>query len=103
MAGPIEIVVAVTGEVNMLGYDDKRNFFRMMVNSPCQVQIIDDEPQPGDERDVPFEVVEQAAAEDDGLQVEGVPAAAAARQARPTGAQRAAGRERSLGRSCCTP
>ena len=43
MAGPIEIVVAVTGEVHMLGYDDKRNFFRMMVNSPCQVQIIDDE------------------------------------------------------------
>ena len=27
----------------MLGYDDKRNFFRMMVNSPCQLQIIDDE------------------------------------------------------------
>ena len=27
----------------MLGYDDKRNFFRMMVNSPCQVQIDDDE------------------------------------------------------------
>lgn len=25
----------------MLGYDDKRNFFRMMVNSPCQVQIND--------------------------------------------------------------
>ncbi|HBN98428.1 MAG TPA: PilZ domain-containing protein, partial [Alteromonas macleodii] len=21
----------------MLGYDDKRNFFRMMVNSPCQL------------------------------------------------------------------
>ena len=27
----------------MLGYDDKRNFFRMMVNSPCQLQITDDE------------------------------------------------------------
>lgn len=27
----------------MLGYDDKRNFFRMMVNSPCQVQINDEE------------------------------------------------------------
>ena len=27
----------------MLGYDDKRNFFRMMVNSPCQLQINDDE------------------------------------------------------------
>ena len=25
----------------MLGYDDKRNFYRMMVNSPCQVSIID--------------------------------------------------------------
>jgi len=27
----------------MLGYDDKRNFFRMMVNSPCQLQVTDDE------------------------------------------------------------
>jgi c-di-GMP-binding flagellar brake protein YcgR len=27
----------------MLGYDDKRNFFRMMVNSPCEVVINDDE------------------------------------------------------------
>jgi c-di-GMP-binding flagellar brake protein YcgR len=27
----------------MLGYDDKRNFFRMMVNSPCQVNIHDAE------------------------------------------------------------
>lgn len=27
----------------MLGYDDKRNFFRMMVNSPCQIQVNDDE------------------------------------------------------------
>lgn len=27
----------------MLGYDDKRNFFRMMVNSPCQLQIDDEE------------------------------------------------------------
>lgn len=26
----------------MLAYDDKRNFYRMMVNSPCQVQIIDE-------------------------------------------------------------
>ena len=25
----------------MLDYDDKRNFYRMMVNSPCQVSIID--------------------------------------------------------------
>lgn len=25
----------------MLGYDDKRNFYRMMVNSPCQVSVID--------------------------------------------------------------
>jgi hypothetical protein len=25
----------------MLGYDDKRNFYRMMVNSPCQVTIMD--------------------------------------------------------------
>lgn len=24
----------------MLGYDDKRNFYRMMVNSPCQVVVI---------------------------------------------------------------
>lgn len=27
----------------MLGYDDKRNFFRMMVNSVCELKIIDDE------------------------------------------------------------
>lgn len=27
----------------MLGYDDKRNFFRMMVNSPCEMMIDDDE------------------------------------------------------------
>jgi c-di-GMP-binding flagellar brake protein YcgR len=27
----------------MLGYDDKRNFFRMMVNSPCQMMINDEE------------------------------------------------------------
>ena len=27
----------------MLGYDDKRNFFRMMVNSACEVVIDDDE------------------------------------------------------------
>ncbi|QJR79473.1 PilZ domain-containing protein [Alteromonas pelagimontana] len=27
----------------MLGYDDKRNFFRMMVNSPCQIEINDEE------------------------------------------------------------
>ena len=25
----------------MLAYDDKRNFYRMMVNSPCQVQMVD--------------------------------------------------------------
>jgi len=25
----------------MLAYDDKRNFYRMMVNSPCQVQMIE--------------------------------------------------------------
>lgn len=25
----------------MLGYDDKRNFYRMMVNSPCLVNVID--------------------------------------------------------------
>ncbi len=24
----------------MLGYDDKRNFYRMMVNSPCQVSLV---------------------------------------------------------------
>jgi len=24
----------------MLGYDDKRNFYRMMVNSPCEVSVI---------------------------------------------------------------
>lgn len=27
----------------MLGFDDKRNFFRMMVNSPCELQVHDDE------------------------------------------------------------
>ncbi|WP_100641664.1 PilZ domain-containing protein [Alteromonas facilis] len=27
----------------MLGYDDKRNFFRMMVNSPCELILNDDE------------------------------------------------------------
>ena len=27
----------------MLSYDDKRNFFRMMVNSVCELKIIDDE------------------------------------------------------------
>ncbi|WP_026375046.1 PilZ domain-containing protein [Aestuariibacter salexigens] len=27
----------------MMGYDDKRNFFRMMVNSPCELKIEDDE------------------------------------------------------------
>lgn len=31
------------GVVVMVGYDDKRNFFRMMVNSDCLVQIEDDE------------------------------------------------------------
>ncbi|MGB3726749.1 MAG: PilZ domain-containing protein [Glaciecola sp.] len=25
----------------MLAYDDKRNFYRMMVNSPCQVKMVD--------------------------------------------------------------
>lgn len=25
----------------MIAYDDKRNFFRMMVNSPCQVVIVE--------------------------------------------------------------
>lgn len=27
----------------MLGYDDKRNFFRMMLNSPCELTMSDDE------------------------------------------------------------
>ncbi|MDP5029421.1 MAG: PilZ domain-containing protein [Paraglaciecola sp.] len=27
----------------MLGYDDKRNFFRMMINSPCEIVVSDDE------------------------------------------------------------
>lgn len=27
----------------MLGYDDKRNFFRMMVNSACELILDDDE------------------------------------------------------------
>ena len=26
----------------MLGYDDKRNFYRMMVNSPCQVKMLEE-------------------------------------------------------------
>ena len=30
----------------MLGYDDKRNFYRMMVNSPCQVSIVDSPSSP---------------------------------------------------------
>jgi len=25
----------------MLGYDDKRNFYRMLVNSPCEVSLLD--------------------------------------------------------------
>ncbi len=25
----------------MLGYDDKRNFYRMLVNSPCQVGLLE--------------------------------------------------------------
>lgn len=31
----------------MLGYDDKRNFYRMMVNSPCQVSILDNSDSTG--------------------------------------------------------
>lgn len=27
----------------MLGYDDKRNFFRMMLNSPCEITVHDEE------------------------------------------------------------
>ncbi len=27
----------------MLGYDDKRAYFRMIMNSPCELKIIDDE------------------------------------------------------------
>ncbi|MCC2615526.1 PilZ domain-containing protein [Aestuariibacter halophilus] len=27
----------------MLGYDDKRNFFRMLLNSPCELKLSDDE------------------------------------------------------------
>ncbi|WP_299074255.1 PilZ domain-containing protein [uncultured Paraglaciecola sp.] len=27
----------------MIGYDDKRNFFRMMVNSVCELKMVDDE------------------------------------------------------------
>ena len=27
----------------MIGYDDKRNFFRMMVNSLCELKIVDEE------------------------------------------------------------
>lgn len=30
-----------TKGVFMLAYDDKRNFYRMMVNSPCQVKLVD--------------------------------------------------------------
>ncbi len=30
----------------MLGYDDKRNFYRMMVNSPCQVNLLDNPSNP---------------------------------------------------------
>jgi hypothetical protein len=26
----------------MLGYDDKRNFYRMMINSPCELTFLDD-------------------------------------------------------------
>jgi c-di-GMP-binding flagellar brake protein YcgR len=26
----------------MLGYDDKRNFYRMMVNSPCELALVND-------------------------------------------------------------
>lgn len=29
----------------MLGYDDKRNFYRMMVNSPCELALLDDPAQ----------------------------------------------------------
>ena len=32
---------AVRGST-MLGYDDKRNFYRMMINSPCSVTLADD-------------------------------------------------------------
>ena len=27
----------------MIGYDDRRNFFRMMVNSVCELKVVDDE------------------------------------------------------------
>ncbi|MBC3767331.1 PilZ domain-containing protein [Neptunicella marina] len=27
----------------MLGYDDKRNFFRMMVNSGCELTVVDEQ------------------------------------------------------------
>lgn len=30
----------------MLGYDDKRNFYRMMVNSPCEVSLLDNPSAP---------------------------------------------------------
>lgn len=30
----------------MLSYDDKRNFYRMMVNSPCQVSKLDQPSSP---------------------------------------------------------
>ncbi|MBF7072934.1 PilZ domain-containing protein [Glaciecola sp. MH2013] len=29
----------------MLGYDDKRNFYRMMINSPCELTLLDDPTQ----------------------------------------------------------
>lgn len=31
----------------MLGYDDKRAFFRMMMNSPCEINLRDDESSRG--------------------------------------------------------
>lgn len=30
----------------MLAYDDKRNFYRMMVNSPCQIKLVDQASSP---------------------------------------------------------
>lgn len=30
----------------MLAYDDKRNFYRMMVNSPCQIKLVDQPSSP---------------------------------------------------------
>lgn len=32
-------------EETMLGYDDKRNFYRMMVNSPCELALLGDPAQ----------------------------------------------------------